>query len=170
MPDLSEITAAIATLLRGNATAGAVHDRLRSVDPSDPRDYERLAAMVRHDVDGWRGFFLDAWLAGERRGTTHQGKALAMGEAEISIGVSISWILRYDDAKGSTTAHRQMGWDAAETLRAAPSLGFGTAVARHGGFQGRRPRDRVRLSEAMGSGHYGEADLTVYVITTAGLC
>lgn len=170
MPDLAAIVTRLVSIMRDVPTAGTVHDRLRSVNIQAPADYERLVQLVPDETDRWRGWFADAWLGPSRRKTAFDGQALEQGQVEVTIDVGLWWILPFDDASGSTAAHRQMEWDMAEKLRMKPSLDFGIGLVKHGEFQGRRPAAPIALSQGFGSGHLGEGSLQIRAIVAAGVC
>lgn len=169
MPDVEEIIERMATGMRGVATAGAVHPRLRSLEPSKPGFPSRLAALIKSPYRGWA---IDYLLSTERVGTSSTGESLEVGQIERALRFHFYWTLPFNDKEGSTAAHRRMFEDMAAHFRrrSVRSFGFDATLVQNQLLQGREPGDPVQLSEAEGSLHIGEARMDVLAIVTVTEC
>lgn len=164
MPEAEDILERIVTTFRTVATAGHVHDRMRSLVPRRQGFWDRIAALV-----SGHGVVVDYRLGTERRGTGREGVKLEIGAVERTLRFVALAVLPFDDAGGSTAAHRRMCDDLQAAIRATRGLGFDASVT-HDGLQWDEPTDPVQLSEVKGSMHAAFARLTVYVVISAPAC
>ncbi len=147
MPEVEEIIERMATGMRGVATAGAVHDRLRSLEPSKLGFASRLAQLIGSPYRGWAIQYL---LATERAGTSSSGARLAINEVERTHRFHFYWTLPFNDDAGSTAAHALMFEDMAAHFSMTRSFGYGRATVENQFLQGQEPRDPVQLSQVEG--------------------